>query len=666
LVTQWAVQRATKAASVADTATVVLAEMLSYCAPEPGEQLAFMLSLVLAPSLMALATLALSRRNAIGRIETSQRWLGPVALIAQAWVFGALLLALDFDASKAYGYQFLNFRSTIAIAPFCVPFLIISRLPAETRTLLRGMGTWLGRWDALPWAVATLWMIVQLSTTLMRDAELTLVPFGVMAHLPYTMGEFAATLNGRTPLVDFNSQYQNLYALLLAPWFKWVGFNLFTFSTTMAVLSMAGFLSLYSAMVRICRSAWLALLFFLPMTAITLGSGEPAAGGYVSSVANYYAAIPIRYLVLFVMTRLVVSYLEKPVTLRLILVTSVGAVLTLNNLDFGIPSMAGLIACAMLFPPAIRGWFRPARIVAAVGICVTTCFATLGLCLGLIRLGVGVWPFLGQITQYQKAFASVGFFMLPLPEKGFYWLMYATGIAAVLVPIFETFSVDAAKIAHNRRLINGSLVHAGIVSLGALAYYIGRSHPMSIGMPLCAWSYVLVLFAHRAWIDWRATRVVPRNAWLAPVPAVMLSVGVGMSGSGFATPPNLLQQLYRLGTKSPLDDSANLGVIALIQKYVPPGKSTVIAYRDAHWLALRAKVNNLYPFAHYASIILLDQLDAVMAALYQLPPSESYFFGRPPAELRQRLLDNGFRQLDAVGDFAVWKRAPSENGHQNG
>jgi hypothetical protein len=82
----------------------------------------------------------------------------------------------------------------------------------------------------------------------------------------------------------------------------------------------------------------------------------------------------------------------------------------------------------------------------------------------------------------------------------------------------------------------------------------------------------------------------------------------------------------------------------------------MIVFRDAHWLALKARVSNVFPFADPDSLIILPQIDTVLASLARLPVGREYVFGSLIAEVRRRLEALGFRKLEAEGDFAVWAK----------
>jgi hypothetical protein len=474
------------------------------------------------------------------------------------------------------------------------------------------------------------------------------------------MGEFAAVLNGRTPLVDFFAQYQNVLTLVLAPLFKLTGLGPTVFTATMSGLALVGLGLLFSVLGRVCGNRWWALALFVPMVAVAFYSETGAQDLYRTHPFIYYAVGPLRYFGPCLLAWVAARYLTRPCPIRLMTAAAVSLLVALNNLDFGVPAVVGVLACAILFPPAFDGGqFR--RILGAVALFVVTALATLGVYALFIRVWAGQWPMLGQLVVYQRAFALIGFYMLPMPEMGLHWIVYLTIIAAVLIPVFETFSSDAATITDNRRLINGCLVFSGFAAFGPLTYYAGRSHQRVLEAVFLWWVFILAQLVNRAWHEWRATAHQPRRLrdLLLPIPLLTTFGMFLLVSSTLGETPNPVDHLSRV-TKTypatyPSVETAEAPLVALIGKYLPRGSTGMIVYQDAHWLAMRAGISNVFPFAHDGSLLLKEQLNVVMAALVRVPGPERYVFGAPVPELLARLNENGFARIDGMGGFGVWR-----------
>jgi hypothetical protein len=628
------------------------------CMPEPREILSYVLSLAFAICLTFTVTSFLKWRGVFSRPEPSSAWINIAAFVAQMAVLIVAGKAVFEEATVVHRYRFLDVHMSVGMVGFVALWLVFRQIPRDAMARVRAAAGFLARRPLVAWVLAILWIACFTVSSIFRTVEATSFPEPITQHLPYTMGEFAAALNGRIPLVDFFSQYQNLFAILLVPVFKLVGFSITTFTTVMFVFNTLGFVLLFGSLKKVCGSAWIALLLFAPLMAISFYSENVAAGGYSTNAFNYYAVGPLRYLGLFILARLAVFYLEKPNLRRLAIVACASSLVALNNLDFGVPSAAGVLACALLFPPDFGRAGLPRRIASAAAVYGLSAAATLGVYLAAVRLGTGTWPLLSNLVLYQRAFAVLGFFMLPAPRVGLYWVVYLTVISAILIPIYETFSAVHADIARNRRLLNGSLAYSGIAAAGALTYFIGRSHAWVLEAVYCAWAYVTVQLAYRAWLGWRELGESPRapGAFLIPIPAVAAASVLLLIAPVLLETPSLKEQLFRISTKARPRESVDASLVVLIKKHMRAGDATVIAYQNAHWLALKAGVDNLYPFANVRSMILKEQVNAAMASVARLPTDRGYVFGAPPPDLRVRIEENGFRQVDSLGDFAVWSR----------
>jgi hypothetical protein len=433
------------------------------------------------------------------------------------------------------------------------------------------------------------------------------------------------------------------------------GVSVTTFSALMFSLTVVGFMLLYSALCRVCKSAWSALGLFIPCVALSFVSLRTAPGGYLAGTFSYYAVGPLRYFGLFLLARLSVWYLEKPSLSRLVPVSAIAFFVALNNLDFGVPSAVGVLACAILFPPAFRSVGIWRRLLA-----LTTFLASAGVSLAayltLVRIARGAWPTLGNLFLFQKVFAGYGFCMLPAPDIGLYWVVYLTFMASVLIPTYEVF-MAMPHDAEQRRL-NGVLAYWGIAGMGPLTYYMGRSHSEVLHAVLCAWAFALANLVCRAWILWSRHRNEPNKSgsWLSVIPQVAVVSLFALMVPSAGDVPNPLAQIRRLALPDTRIEPADAKPVALIKKYVHREERTMIVYRDAHWLALKAGVSNVFAFAHPDSIIILPQIDTVVAGLARLPVGREYIFGSLIGDLRGRLEALGFRKLEAVGDFAVWAK----------
>ena len=638
----------------------IAAEWTKYCVPEPREQMGYVLAVVLPVLLLLIGTFGLKALGVFRRSESTSPWLTLVALGTQLAMVIMGVTVMGFQDSDVYHFRFLSstrLMSTVLVLGCMLAYPVWGRqsLPFFRAIWQRLQGI---RW--LAWLLAMTWIVVFAMPGIYRQTEIPSATEAVRAHFPYTMGEYAAALNGRTALVDFFSQYQNLQALLVAPFFKVTGFGAGAFTAMMAALTCIGFGLLFASLSKICKGAWAALILFVPLVAFAFYSEDVGPNNLHTNTFNYYATGPIRYFGTCLLAWVAVWYLGKPKGRRLLVAAAVSLLVALNNLDFGLPAAVGVLACVLLFPPQLAGARLAMRIMGAGLLYLMTALATLGIYCLCIRVATGFWPLLGQLVVYQKAFALLGFYMKPMPKMGLHWIVYLTAMSAVALAIYETFTAVHSTIAHNRRLINGSLAYSGIAAFGPITYYAGRSHALVLEVTFLWWAYLLAQLVNRAWQHWREVAQEPgkSHGLLLAIPSVATFALFILVSSTVAEVPNPVAQVWRLTAKPEPAQSPDASFIKLVQRYVRPGEKTVIAYRDAHWLALQAGVTNLFPFAHLGSLLLKDQVNAAMAAVAALPRERQYVFGNPIPEWRDRLMENGFKRVEGIVDFDVWVKEP--------
>lgn len=653
------VPRLTNMPSAAQLREVVMEERLRHCAPEPAEQLTFILALVVPVCTFVLLLAAFRAAKLRTPERTPWTWLLSAAawsLQITVWYLGSE--AIGFESSNGQRYRFL---SVTALGWLLLPIgvLFVDRLKREGVSLQHRGLNWLVQHQWPAWAVATILIANYAITGVFRSEEYPQLTISVRFHLPYTMGEFAAALNGNTPLVDYFPQYQNLLSTLLLPLFRALGFSLLTFSAVMSMLSAFGFLLLYACLRRICESGWLALLLFAPVVAMSFYSEEISPGGYALNAFNYYAVGPLRFFGYCVSAWFALWYLGRPTPARLVAISVVAALVALNNLDFGIPAAVGLLACALSFPPRNLRRNALADLSCAFALFALCTFATWGLYACAIRGFSGSWPRLAAIAEFQRVFALLGYFMIPVPKKGLYWVVYATLMASVAIPLFQVLVPSGAKRGVRHRIRNGSLLFSGIAGTGALAYYIGRSHGYVLEATFFAWSYVTVQLAYRAYCEWKTMRggqsVVELS--VAIVPLAMPIALVALMLPMLAEVPNPIEQYARLTKRMSYVDASSEVVLGKLREYVKPGEATLINYPKAHEIASRAGVRNVFPFIHPGSLVLKRQLDVVESALGKLPLNRpGYVFGDFSPEFVSRLTQRGFARVDTLGNFTVWQR----------
>ncbi|MDD4005083.1 MAG: hypothetical protein PHW69_07775 [Elusimicrobiaceae bacterium] len=468
----------------------------------------------------------------------------------------------------------------------------------------------------------------------------------VLVHLPFTMGEFAAVLNGRSPGVDFFPQYQNLLGYFMWPYFKLCGLGITSYTAAMVLLSAAGMALVWRMLVKVSGGLGKGTLLFLIFAGLSFYAPniKELQRFYIF---NYYAVAPIRYLALWLTGFFLLSYLEKNTRTRLFVLFGAAGLCVVNNPDFGVPAFVA--ACAACLVPETEGRLLASR----RGMAEAAVAAGTGLMLGwlvfaaLSLVHCGRLPDLSAMTQYQRMFVVNGFMALPAPPMGLHWLLLATFLGSLFagcVPSRES------------RALRGLLVFAGISGCGIGMYYVGRSHSTVLNAVFPAWGValaLLLLFLARV-LARAEERDCRRLAHAAPV--FFLLYFSTLSVLALGTLNNPLKQYGRFAG----EDSGYMPAVAklgsFIGSFVSPGEKVLIICQNAHLLALLSGSDNVFPYASSGSLILKSQAELVVSAARKNGVRK--VFGKPPVELIELLEADGFVKtvgLNAIG-FYVWER----------
>ena len=634
------------------------------CRPEPLEQLRYVLSVILVALVLWAASVYARRRTVTP--AGAAAWTGPWASAVE-WLLCLFVVA-------AVVYQEVYIRGFVDWPAFAAVALGLALLALAWRHAPRH---WLSRWHrapgvepttaagralrilarATPWLLALAVAAIELAPGWIRKERAFGCSPAVALHYPIPMGEFAAAANGRTALVNFFPQYQNLLGYALAPLFRLVGFDVYTFSAAMTLLSLALLLCFFAAFRQATGGAWRALPLFVPFVWVSMAPMVHHLINGIDTPVNtftYLPAAPLRYLGPAVTLAVLVWFLGRPGRLRMLVLFTTAAAAALNNLDFGLPALAAAFL-AVLFGsesgPVPRG-----RTVLGVG---AACAAGVALVLGAFVLGTylrsGRLPDFGMAVAYQRAFAVNGFAMLPMPPFGLHWAFGVTFLAAVAVGLFDRTAPRA------RRAL---LLYAGTFGPGALMYYVGRSHPNVLITIYPAWAFAFLLLAWSCWAD-----LAPRLrslGWRALTPAaVLLALGYAAVAGRLSDRPDLVAQFRRLTTKQYAEDFAApwmLGeyraVVACLRSHTTPGESVAVIAPAGHLEAAEAGVVNVFPFACSNSVLLQAQLDAMTRAI-RTADVRTVVADKVSEDLLVQLVRLGYRRRPADSPL-LWRR--EENG----
>jgi hypothetical protein len=472
------------------------------------------------------------------------------------------------------------------------------------------------------------------------------------SHIPVQAGDYFAVINGRTPFVDYVPQYVHVLPLALEPLLEVFDSSLTSFSILMVTLSAAALLALYGVFLHVTERPLPAVALYLPLVAISL---FPWAEDGVQREfnASYYAFFPGRYLGPFVVAWLCALAVRRR-RLPMWLLFFVAGLAMLNNAEFGIPCVIGLIAALVLGSERaeVGRTIRALLLQAVIGLAGATMLVAV-----VVLVREGQLPDLGSLTHYSDIFARQGFGLVPMPALGLHVAVYLTYVAAILVA--------AVRFVHRAEnpTLTAMLAYAGVFGLLTGSYFAGRSLPWQLMLLFPIWGLALALLARVAFLHLRSTRAEPNRLTLLPSFAAMM--GFGVMVAAITTFPLPWEQVDRLSQTGPAvnDEPAEQ---RFVESQTRAGEPVLIfGTRSDHRVAERAGVTNVSPWNSILS--LYSERDALRAvdALADEQGSKVFLIGRDdailgsdPAALARVLVAEGFERVtkNPQGKLVLWQR----------
>lgn len=451
--------------------------------PEPTEQARYLL-LLLAPVLLAGGVVAVVRSQL--RV--------PSMLAASARAATQTVLALLIVASVVAQYR-LHYETqselprdryftptTLAVGGAIGLALLVAAKRASVRRLAdRLLRESLGRRlaaGAVAAAMTVIWLLHAVNT----DTSLALADNNVLINFPFTFDEAFAIVNGRTPFVDYAPLYSSLWPFLTALPLMLVEKTALVFTITMCALSALALLAVYGVLRRVTHSSVAALLLYLPFLATALFR---IRGTYAMphTSATYLQIFPLRYAGPLLLAWLVAWQLDRRLTGARWPLLACGAVVAINNLEFGLAALAATVAALLWTSDEWRAGTL-ARLGRDLAIGIGIAIALLA---ALTLLRADALPKLGMLFEYPRLFAS-GLAMAPMPGVlGLHLIVYLTYGAA-----FAVATVRAVAREPNR-VLTGMLMWSAIFGFGSAAYFVGETGPIPMKASFGAWMLAVML-----------------------------------------------------------------------------------------------------------------------------------------------------------------------------
>jgi hypothetical protein len=508
-------------------------------------------------------------------------------------------------------------------------------------------------WVVVALVVTALWLAPALYRALTLGHSLPAVWY----PLQFTYDEFMSVLDGRTPLVNFDSQYASLLPFVTEPVFKLFGASVGVFTSIMWTLSLISFICLERSLAGIARNERTALLLYVPLLAISLFTLRHG-GDERYFMANYYEVIPIRYVGPCVLFWCSVRHLRglRPRSPTLLLLLA--GLVAINNTEFGIPALAGCLlalASANLVPHNDR----LGRIRGLAGQLVLGLLAAVVIVAVFTLLRAGSLPQLSRLTQYDQIYVITGFSMSPTPNAGLHIIIFMTFVATLVMAAVRIRSMQPDRV------MTGALAFSGTFGIGAGTYYMGRSLPEVLAALFPAWGLataLLCLLALQALRDPTSRRRIwPVHAFPIAVALIIL----GLFTTAIDQFPAPWTQWQRLTADSHTVLFNTGPAIRFVRATTRPGEDVALLSPLGHIVSRDADVIDVSLYSQQEGIVTYNQLDDVIDALRASHGDKIFSSGILP-EISQALTTSGFHTIaqDTDSGLTEWSGSSDLRSHQ--
>jgi hypothetical protein len=520
---------------------------------------------------------------------------------------------------------------------------------ASIRGLLGRPRLTIGRWHRAAWVVlsvvvTSLW----LAPALYRSLNLAHSLPAVWYPLQFTFDDFLSVLDGRTPLVNYDTQYASLMPFVTEPVFKVFGTSVATFTFLMSGLSLVAFMCVARSLAVIARDERTALLLYLPLLGVSLFTLRHA-GNERYFMANYYAVLPIRYLGPFALFWCCVRNLNGSRPRRPALLFGLAGLVAINNTEFGLPALGGCflaLASARMVPRAgFSGRLRKLGVELALGLALAVVVVTL-----FVLLRSGSLPQLSRLTRFEQIYAITGFDLSPTPLAGLHVIIFMTFATALIIAALRLRS------AHPDRVMTGALIFSGTFGLGAGSYYMGRSFPEVLAALFAAWGLaaaLVCLVAMQALHD-PASRRRLWPSFAVPVAAALVVIGLfATTVDQFPAPWTQWQRLTKNSHSLQFNTAPAVRFVRITSR---AGEPVALLTGLGHLIARDAGVIDVSPYSHPDGIVMYEQVYDVLDAL-RGSHGDKIFTGAILPEVAHLLAARGFRVVaqDPTSTLSEWR-----------
>jgi hypothetical protein len=480
------------------------------------------------------------------------------------------------------------------------------------------------------------------------------LPFILFGHLPGIFGDFVAVANGRTPGVDFASQYAALLPYALWPLLSLLDYSPAAFTIIATCLSGLALLAVWRLLALAARDELGGLALYVPVVALSV---VPLAvvGDERLTNASQYQLLPERYLLPMVTAWVLARHVRGLVPRGPGLPIALAAVAAANNPEFGLPCLvATLIALALERRGSATMWaeVRPllARaVVAVVAVAVLVC------AIDLVR--TGSLPSPATVLYYSRLFGSQGYGMIPMPVLGLHLAVFATFAGALIVAAVRARQNDD-------RPLTALLGFAGAFGLLAFVYYGGRSNGYSLIGLFPAWGLALALLTRLVVARLRGASDLLDGARRAGALGVCALAGFGLAVTTVTQVAAPWDQVSRIADKSSgKPNPFDLGAVErFVRERSMPGEPIAVVGSNGFLIAREVGVEDTSPIEDPVHFVAGTQVQDVIDALDDEGGSSIFVRDRsfpPPLPSISAYLDSaGFRPVahDGASGTTQWQR----------
>lgn len=569
--------------------------------PEPTEHGRYVLSL-LGPVLLGGAVLASLRWPL--RVDAARARRAVLAVQLLLVAFCALCFMAQYDvlvsAYRPVWEAHVRYFTlpTLALA-LAVPPLALALLRRRTDVAERVRGlareTSARRVGAL--VVAILFTAIWMTSAVDADGSIANTARGVAGHILWSMDEPFAILNGRTPLVNFHSQYGQLWPYVAAGTMSLFGASIGTFTITMVTGSGLALLALYAVLRRLVRSSLLALALFLPLVAtgfyMKIGPLDNRYGP-----GNLFSLWPIRYSGPYALLWLLVRHLDGEWPRRRWILFAVAGLVTINNPEFGLGAVGALVvALVAVRPPRSRAAAARLLAEAVAGLAGATALVAFG-----TLLRSGSLPHFGWALEFSRLYGIGGWQLLPMPKIGLYLVVYVTFVAAIAVAVVQLVRRTPDV------LLTAALLWSGVFGLACGAYFAGRSHPQVLTDLFSPWTLAIVL------LTIVVARGLAARAWRAPTPAELAVLfGFGLAVCSLPQTPVPWSQVARIRDLAPVAIFRQRAVEQFVSRRTRPHEKIGVLIPLGHRIAYDTGRVDVNPYTEIEAMPTRQQLARAIA-----------------------------------------------------